>query len=499
MQRKDVYAIGILYLLMLLIFYPLFYTEYIYMDEAVQIWLMKPGTDYMLFLDDGRALTEWLQFPLFSAIDSIHAITYIRIISLVGWMICVPVWYWVIKRVINSKPEYEHLPFFSCLYMVTSLPFLVSVQWATCMQFFIAQTCGLLSGAVLYIGIRFTETRLRVSMVAVIASVLLGVAAMFFYQNAAGCFLIPFLLHFINQKATQKNKVLITALAVNMLVFVVYYILYRISMQVYNIPLIERNSIHIDVVDKIKWFLARPLERSFRFSVLAHEDSLVSKVYFALMLAAWALLALKRFGKANRLQAFTYLAVTMGIFFISYLPNLIIKENFASNRTMFALNMCVWLVCAEMVMHFVKNRSALLVTGIMIALVFVICARNNFRNAFLKPVQQETAALKNHIQQHYHNGTRTIHFIRPPEDFFVKKYHVHQSMDEIGIPQSFFVWVPDPLCRQLVYEKTHNRKATEQLVIRHWPDAASFARSGEPVDSTVLLVDVQAIMSAPKP
>jgi hypothetical protein len=93
MQRKDVYAIGILYLLMLLIFYPLFYTEYIYMDEAVQIWLMKPGTDYMLFLDDGRALTEWLQFPLFSAIDSIHAITYIRIISLVGWMICVPVWY----------------------------------------------------------------------------------------------------------------------------------------------------------------------------------------------------------------------------------------------------------------------------------------------------------------------------------------------------------------------------------------------------------------------
>ena len=499
MTRKDFYAIGILYLAMLLIFYPLFYTDYIFTDEAEQIWGMKPGTGFIMFLDDGRALTEWMLYPLFSAIDSIHDITYMRIISLVGWMICLPVWYWVFKRMVSNKPEYAYLPFFSSLYMVTSLPFLVSVQWAACMQFFVAETCGLLAGVVLYNGIRLIDNKMRISVAPVAVALLLGVATMFFYQSAVGCFMIPFLLHFINPNTTQKNKVLITSLAFYMLVYGVYYILYRISLQVYHIPSINRNTIHIDVVDKIKWFFARPLERSFRFSILTHEDSILSKWYFGLMLIGWTLLAFIRFGKANRLQAVTYLAATMGVFFISYLPNMIVKEDFASNRTMFALNICVWLVCAEMFLHFVKDKLVMRVAITAIGLIFVFSARNNFNNVFLYPASQQTAILKNYIQQHYHPGIRSVHFIRPSEDFVANKYQVYQSMDEFAIPITFAYWVPDPLCRQLVYEKTHNRKEAEQLEIKGWPDAASYARSGATVDSTVLVVDVQAITNGIKP
>lgn len=498
MQRKDYYALGLLYLIVLFIFYPLFYTDYIFMDEAVEIWNMKPGTGYIMFLDDGRALTEWLQYPFFSRIDTLHEITYIRIISLLGWLVCLPLWYAIIKRIVHRQ-VYGNLPFATCLYLVTSVPFVLSVQWATCMQFFIAQTCGLLSGVLVYNGIRFTGNRMRILAAPVVAALLLGVACMFFYQNAVGCYLIPFLLHFINPKAEQKNRMMIAGITVYFAVYVVYYILYRICLQAYDIPDINRNAIHFNPWEKIKWFLARPLERSFRFSVLTHEDSQVSKYYFMLMLAAWALLAFKRFGKTNAIKALTYLAVCFGIFVIAYLPNLIIKENFASNRTLFALNLCVWIVCAEMFFFFVRNKLALQISGIIVGTVFILAARNNFRNEFLHPVQQETLALKNYIQQHYHNRIRTVYFIRPPYDFFSKKYNIYESMDEFGVPQTYLEWVPDPLTRQLVFEKTRNRKQAEQLSIRQWTGKDSFIRSGAAVDSSVLVVDVQEIMQNIKP
>lgn len=499
MQRKDYNALGLLYLIVLLIYYPLFYTDYIYMDEALEIWQLKPDSNFIMFLDDGRALTEWLQRPIFTRIDTIHEITYVRIISLLGWMACIPIWYVIIKRIMVNMQAYEYLPFFACLYLVTSLPFTVSVQWATCMQFFIGQTCGLLSGAVIYKGIRFRENKMRIAPVAAGAALLLGVASMFFYQNAVGCFVIPFLLHFINPKTAHKNKVLITGFVVYMLIYGVYYILYKISLKVYEIPVIERNNIHIDVVDKLKWFLARPLERSFRFSVMTHEDSTVSKFYYPLMLLAWAWLAFKRFGRANWPKALIYLALTVGIFFISYLPNLIIKENFASNRTLLALNMCVWLVVAEMFLFFVRDKILLQLSGIAVAVVFVIAARNNFRREFLHPIQQETAALQDYFHRHYHNGIRAIYFIRSPEDLFVKKYNVYESMDEFGVPQTFWPWVPDALSRQLAYEVNHDRKLTLQLAVRQWADRSAFERSGAVVDKTVLIVDAQEIMKDVKP
>jgi hypothetical protein len=499
MKRKEYYLLGFLFLVVLFIFYPLFYTDYVYMDEALQIWLYNsvPGTS--MFIDDGRWLTELLQGTLYRSIHTIDQITWLRLISLFGWLVCLPVWYKVIKRSIGDAPQYEYLPFFTCLYLVTSVPFIVSVQWATCMQFFIASTCGLLSGALFLQGIRFVEKRIRFSVLPVVVALVLGVVSLFTYQNGFGCYLIPFLLHFISVKTANKNKVYILAFVFYIIINAVYFALYKLSLQIHHIGAYERVNLYIAPIEKIKFFLARPLERAFRFTVLTHEDSKISKVYYALMLMGLAVLALIRFGKKNWLNTIKYLAAIALIFLVAYLPGLIVKESFASNRTLQALDILVFIVCLEMVLYFIKNKLWLEVGGYAMMIVFIISAGHNFRNEFLRPIQQETAAIKSFLQQHYHKGIQNVHFIRPSEDFVAEKYHVHKSMDELGVSSSHWVWVPEPLTKQLIYELTGNRKEAAALVVNHWPDKESFIRSGATVSENTLLIDVPAIINSAYP
>ncbi|WP_143774241.1 hypothetical protein [Niastella vici] len=469
------------------------------MDEALQIWGYKSIPGFYMLIDEGRWLTEVLEGWLFRMTDRVHDVTYIRLVSLFGWLACLPVWYMVIKRLVAKVSGYKYLPFFSCLYLITSLPFIVSVQWATCMQFFIADTAALLSGALVLQGIHFKANWWRFSARTALPALFLGVVSLFFYQGAFACFLLPFLLNFINPFKYKKDTVLLMGLAFYLFVYAVYFVLYKLSFSLLDIPPDPRNSLYIHPWEKLKFFLARPLERSFRFTLLTHEDSPISQVLYPLMLLGFSVLTFIRFGKAKWRNAVKYLAGVGGIFIMSYLPALLIQESFASNRTLMALDLFVFIVCLEMVLFFIKDRRLLQIAGVAMTLFFVVCARYNFQYVFLRPVQQETAVLKNYFKQHYHPGITTVHFIRPSEDFMAEKYRVNRSMDEFGVSSSCWDWVPESLTKQFIYEATGNREQAAGVQVKQWAGKAAYLSSGESLNNNTLLVDVPAILNQVKP
>ncbi|AEV97274.1 hypothetical protein A4D02_17095 [Niastella koreensis] len=500
MQRKDLYLVGILWLLLLFIFLPLFYSSFIFMDEAFQLWGYRAVPGFYMFIDEGRYLTEILQRWLFNMIDTIDGVKYMRLFSLFGWMLCLPLWYAIIKKEVANVPQYKYLPFFTCLYLITNPSFLVAVQWATCLQFFISDTASLLAGALVINSLRSDEFKLGKVVWAAVLALLLGVPAMFLYQGSWACFLIPFLLHFVNPMNFKKDRVLIGGMAVHFFVYAAYFVAYKISFHLLvNIPEDPRNGLYINPIEKIAFFLARPLERSFRFTLLTEERSQISFVYYALALLTLAVLTFIRFGKAKWLQAVKFLAV-IGIFWVvSYLPGLLIRERFASNRTLMALNMCVFIVCFEMALYYIKNQRVLQIGAVAIFLFFVSCARFNLNQGFVKPLVAETAALKNYFKEHYNRNIQTVHWIRPPEDELANKFHVNYSMDEFGMPNSYFVWVPENLSKQLVYEQTGDRIAGHNLVVKQWASKEEYLKSGEKADSTVLVVDNKEIIDDIKP
>jgi len=501
MLRKDFYLLGILWLIVLFTFLPLFYSDYIFMDEALELWQYNSIPGLQMFTDDGRWLAEQMHSWLFKTTDTIHGVTVFRLISLFGWLLCLPVWYSVIKRLVANVPAYEYVPFLICLYLVTSIPFLVSVQWATCMQFFIANTAGLLSGVTALNCIHPLDNNLRNRIKNGLASVGLALVSLFLYQGAYACFLIPFLLYFINPFNKKKDAVLALGLAFHLVTCGVYFVLYKGTLSIFYSDIVEpaRNSLYISPVEKLKWFLARPLERSFRFTLLTNEDSVISKVYYPVMLLALAVLNVVRFRIEKWKLAVKFLTGIGAVWVLSYLPPLLIKESFASNRTLMALNLCVFIVCLEMALWFIKNKRILQFAGIGMIIFFTWCARYNFQQVFLRPLADETAALKAYFKQHYNSSIQTIHFIRPSKDFMAEKYGVNRSMDELGVASSCWEWVPPSLSKQLIYEATGNRQQAMGVTVKHWASKEAYLNAHEVLNSSILVVDVPAILNSALP
>ncbi|WP_205514375.1 glucosyltransferase domain-containing protein [Longitalea arenae] len=495
LQRKDSFLLALLFLVVMLIFYPLFSAEYIYTDEVNQLWLYRPGSNFSMFAQQGRWITEWLMSTLFSAVDSIRELTYLRVFALVSWLLCIPLWYTIVKRLVAAAPGYEYLPFLTCLYLVTSLPFAITIQWASCMEMAIANTAGLLSGAIWYLGIR-EKKKGEIPLTAGLGAILTGFVSLCTYQSGFGCFLIPFLFHYVSAFTTRKDLVFIKGLAVYFLIYAIYFIAFKLYVSVTHVASDPRTGIYINPPYKLYYFLSKPLKRAFWFNIIVNDESRVAKIIYLALFAGWILLAFLRFGKKNLPGAGKYLAAVLLVFLISQLPSLVVKENYASNRTMLGLYMSVWIVCADMVMHFVKTTALCRTIAIGQAILLLAFGWYNFNKLFLQPVREEYRAIRNYLQQQYTRRTTTIYFIRPAEDAFSRKYQLPSSMDEFGVPSTYFEWVPENLVQQMVFEMTGSRRIAEQLVVKHWPDTARFAASGVTVTGNVLVVNAPALIDA---
>jgi hypothetical protein len=152
-----------------------------------------------------------------------------------------------------------------------------------------------------------------------------------------------------------------------------------------------------------------------------------------------------------------------------------------------------------MALYYITNKRYLQIGGVAIIVFFVGCARFNFQQGFVRPLVAETAALKNYFKEHYNKNIQAIHWIRPPEDELANKFHVNFSMDEFGVPNSFFVWVPENLSKQLIYEQTGDRQEALKIRVGQWASKSDYLHSGEKADSTVLIVDNKEIIDAINP
>jgi len=193
---------------------------------------------------------------------------------------------------------------------------------------------------------------------------------------------------------------------------------------------------------------------------------------------------------ANYLKPF---AVTICILVFIYLPSLIVKENYASNRTLFALNLAVFFLVANTLLTAIKKYRARLAAVVVLSSVFVANAYYNFTRQFLKPVKTEYRTVRAFIETNYHPGIDTVYFIQPHEDFFVRKYGITRSWDEFGVPSTFFNWVPEFFVKQVIFEKTGNRKVAEKIITKQWADKQQFSDSSHP-SQNAMVIDVEEIM-----
>ena len=478
MERKDYYKIGLLMLLPVLIFFPVLNSSYFYTDEIVQLWLYRKNTSFAMFVGQGRILTDMLYRLMFSNIDTIAQLTRLRLFALISGVLSLPVWYMVFFRVSKDEGLPEQLPFFAVLFLVCSLPFGISIQWASCMELIYAYTFGLLSGYFVY----------RYGMRGWAPASILGIISLSFYQNGFGCFLLPWFLQLVaRQKADKK---MLAPLVLYFVIYIVYFLVFMVVMKtVYHAGITHRATLLTNPFAKGYFLLMKALPTAFHFNLVIRENSIPLRVVYMLVLAG--MLWLNYRSGTNR-NFGLYVLLLFGAFTLIYLPSVIIKENYASNRTLLALDMAVFAWVFLTLMRTNKAGTLFAVAGFIMVLV----AGYNLRNIFVRPAVAEYKSLKAFIDQNYRPEISTVDYIRSPEDLARSIYGFGSSWDEYGFFSSYFNWVPDPATRQLVFERTGKRELAERLVIRSWVTQEAYKAAAPQGGTGNLLIDAPAILMA---
>lgn len=492
--KKDVVQLLILFLATLIIYYPVFYEEYAYRDDFIGLWEWGSGRPESTntLLQFGRNITAVLGKWLFgSAIITKH-LNLIRIFSLCGWLLCIPVWYYVIKKVLYKEDLSPALCFFSVLYLICTPSFAVSVGWTACFEMFIANTAGIVSGYFFYKSIK-KNSSVRQSLSYAFFSIISGLLSLFTYQNGFGFFLLPFLLHFLHAKKITKE--LLTGMIACAVIYVIYFLLYRYSIYANNLVVSERTLIDINVGRKFIYFLARPLGSSFRFTYLFNETNVMGYVVSAALGGLWFFFAYRRLSEitiGNKIKYFAVLFFLLGFIFV---PALITADYFASSRILFALKIAVFFLTMETLLAVIHTERARAVTVFSISIFFVVNAWYNFNRQFLYPAKQEYVALKTFFEEKYTSNQDTIYFLQTPQDFFEEKYNITRSWDEFAEPSSFPYWMVSFIVKQLVFEKTGDRSLSERLVIKNSADKKVLLESVDLFAPRNFFIDTPAILN----
>lgn len=475
------------------LYFPVSFSDYLYTDEANQLWFSKKGINFQTSIPQGRYLTYRIFECVFNYINTVHKVIYARLFSLFGWIICLPIWFYITNKVAIKNNLSSGLTKLLMLYIITMPPFIIYIGWSACMEMYIACTCSLIGGFILYEGIKYKEKVLSINPFWIVVSIVFSLISLFTYQNCFGCFFIPFLIQFVSTK--KFTYPIYIAFATAIITLILYFVIFKFSLIAYALPISDRSSYANNPLNKLIFLFSRPLATAFHFTYIFNENSIAGIVIYLVFLVVWFVLNFVIPRGKSVMDRFSYL-VGLGFFLILiYLPSLVVKENFSSNRTLFALNIFIFIVVAETVFSLVKKDSYSNIIAVAVGVLFLSNAWYNYNIQFLNPLKIEYNLLQNIIRDRYQSGILAIYFINPPENAFETKFNITSSWDEFGIPSTAKLWVPEPLLKQLIFEKTSNRQIAEKIVIKNWISKKSFDQSAEVLVKPNLVIDMQKELS----
>lgn len=207
-------------------------------------------------------------------------------------------------------------------------------------------------------------------------------------------------------------------------VYIVYYMLFKYTLNPFHIPASNRVGVSMDLGNKLSYFFSGPLPQAFTLNFLYSYRSVFSQVLYPVLFGGWVVCVFIMNKQQTIFQRFINVIVILVLLALLYLPSMIALENFASYRTLPALSLAVFILLADMLLHIfrkdiVQKRG---ITGLSI--VLIVLGFYNYNYQLVRPLQAEYQALKLYIQKQYHPGVEKVYFIRPGKYLLANKYGI---------------------------------------------------------------------------
>ncbi len=476
-------------------FLPALIVPYAFSDDYSVLWMIEGGEPSRQFGENildasaitGRPLAGLLDQLFFSAAGTIDNLRFVRLFAVVGIVALALLLHWALVRS-GIMPTLAAL----IALLVCSMPaFQVYGSWTV--LFSVPYAALLAGGASLFVVAGVDAPRNLVADRLVGATMAL-LAALLIYQPAAMFFWVFFAVALVGARheSTRALRLVRTHLGVAAVALALAFLVLRLSVRLIGETATgaARSSLTHDLDGKVRWFFEQPLYRSLNLFDLTPTRWLAALV--ATVAAAGILLWLLQ--RAARPLLYALIAVLL--IPLSYLPNLVVRENWASFRTqvsissLIALYACLgaigmWLIFRDWLRPRVSGRAlvvaqrvALVISGAFVAASVVVAAKN-VTTYFVEPQSTELRMLRSQVAALPAGATR-ISFVQTGWHQGMTKLVVY---DEFGLASTVRLWALEPSLLLILREQERLPPRGLRPIVELYPfDTVALPRDQPVVD-----------------
>lgn len=305
--------------------------RYGFLDDYTLLYQSKvnPGSMTSHILGGGRPIFALTERVIFSQVDDIGELRLVRALALVLTCSVGIVLYRLLRSV--GTASWTASGTSALLLVLPSTQ--VSVAWATMFIVPISMLFALSASAALHRALLASDTfRLRVLLLPC-ALMSLAVTS---YQPGATSFWLGFAIVVLGGGVGMREDLyrLARIIGANLLVFavglVVGFVVLKVGVAAYGVQGVRAGTV-TDVAGKVEWFATRALPRAL------DPWSLMPRAHVAAATLILLLLGLALLEARRPWQRIVPVALALSLIVLSYLPNLLVAENWASTRTMVGL------------------------------------------------------------------------------------------------------------------------------------------------------------------
>ncbi len=420
------------------------FSDYGFTDAYEFLWSADKNPIFKhVFIQTGRPLYGELNQLIYGTLcNTVSDLKWIRLAALIGCILLSTQIFHLLLQLNFKKIE---AGLFSLLML--AIPSVgIYVSWSAIYEIPWALNISFYSGVLLL--------KNKQSIPKYVLALSLNIVALSLYQSAATAFLIPLVFTLITNQTTLFKLALRFGVffAVS---FGVYFLIFKLSLYLYNIPALDRADIeYANLPYRFFNFYLNELKNTFYGSAILLRSYLLLFVGTSLFLGFFILLIKKNKFNKNFLLLLLFLLIVLPI---TYTPNLISPDTWKSSRTIGVTAIIVLFYQFYLLRSLSQNKAIVKYISLALALVFIIGNSLNVNNYFTSIAVKEHNALKAAFIKVLHTPNKKILLVRPTEEYLQNAgFYKRKYVDEFGQLSSERDWVPVPLFHQIMLEQHQN-------------------------------------------
>lgn len=421
------------------------FKDYIFLDANEYLWTASRNADFLNeFIEGGRFLLGFIcKFIYGFLCNTISDLKWVRLVSLLG---CILFSIQIFSYLLKLKMRIYESALFA--FLTLSIPsFSVYYGWSATSEIPFLLNINFFSGVLL---MRFLNKK-KNKFLNYFVSIVLVVISLCIYQSAVTIFIAPFIFYSILTKDFSIKKVFSILIFIG-LSFSLYFIIFKLSLDWYNLEASNRAS--LDLL-KLPIKIAKFYLKDMRM-LLPSSAFIVSPIVFLIIGTSCFLGFLYNFyQKRTKIpQFYFFIFFLILVLPLMYSPNLLSPQDFFCSRAIAPSAIVIlfyqfyFLRQISVKNIFLKNLS------ISLALLLIIFASINLNYYKVRAHTKEYNAIKKAFNSIPINSTKNIIIIKPKHGF-LKEYGFYKrySADEFAETSSARTWVPAPLFNQILLER----------------------------------------------